>query len=198
MTSFLVLWLGIAFSTIGANISQEELSPPDFQEYTIAEIEITNADPLSPRVLIDKFFSVHIGGFYDPQTFEAGFGIIEGLYENLGFIDFKYVVQIESDANEKTLSCLFQFFPGTQFFVNEIHVLGTETGENEIDAETAIDYLLLKRKQIFSLRMFDYSKIRLGEYLENKGFSLEDFRYERSDLHPGTVDIFIRVEPTAE
>lgn len=95
MAAFLMFWMGIAVSTIGADILQQEPLARDLKEYKIAKIEITNADPLRPRALVDKVFSVYIGNVYDPQALEDGLEIIEGLYENLGFVDFRYERSIE-------------------------------------------------------------------------------------------------------
>lgn len=194
MTSFPLIWLGMAVSILGSSVSQQPPPAPDLREYKLAKLEIINADPLHSRALAEGIFGRHIGDSYDPQAIEEDLEQIGQMYDRLGFIDFRYISEIEHDPSQKTVSCVFNFSPGTQFFVNEINIEGSESGEKGIDAKPVIDNLLFKQKGIFGLSYFEHSKMRLGRYLESNGLSLKGFRYERSVDHPGTVDLFITIE----
>jgi outer membrane protein assembly factor BamA len=192
MSPLITICLAMAFSMAGLQGPQEEQSAQDLSGYTLAELKLSNTVHLNSEMLRDRVFSVKGGDPYDTQLVKEGLEKIVRLYGDMGYIDFAYTPYIDINQSEKTVSCAFDFIPGTRYFVNRIQVFGAGSGEEEKEIKSAVS---LEENRLFSLSALDRSVGRLKALLEAKNLALKDYEFKRSSDHPGTVDVSIWVQP---
>ena len=191
MTSIIMICLALAFSMPGLQGLQEEQKLQDLEGYALADLRLTNTDPLNSEFLRDHVFSINNGDPYDTRPIREGLEKIVRLYGDLGYLDFAYNPHLDIDQSEKTVSCSFEFIPGTRYSVNKIRVFGVESSEDENEIKSTLN---LKENMFFSPMFFNRDLKRLSEFLEVKNLALKDYDFKRSPDHPGTVDISIWVQ----
>ena len=191
MISIIAIGLAVALSMPGTQGPQEELPGQDLGGYTLANLRLTNTEPLNSEFLRNRVFSMNNGDSYDSQLIKEGLEKIQRLYGDLGFIDFAYTPHLEINRDMRTISCSFEFIPGTRYSVNQIHVFGVESGEDESEIKSALN---VKENMFFSPMFFDNDLKRLSGFLETRNLALKDYDFKRSPDHPGTVDISIRLQ----
>jgi outer membrane protein assembly factor BamA len=191
MTSIIMTCLALAFLMPGSQGLQEEQSLQDLDGYKLATLMLTNTSPLNSEFLRDHVFSINDGDPYDKRPIKEGMGKIVRLYSDLVYLDFAYNPHLDINQSEKTVTCSFEFIPGTRYSVNRIHVFGAESGEDESEIKSVLN---LKETMFFSPIFFDRDLKRLSAFLEAKNLALEDYDFKRSPDHPGTVDISIRLQ----
>lgn len=89
------------------------LYPSPARLISLTVIEISDEEPYDTRLL--------------RETLEK----IKQLYLEMGYIDFTYNPHLDIDHSTKTISCFFEFIPGTLYRVNRIHIFGAGSDEKE-------------------------------------------------------------------
>jgi len=192
MISILTICLAIAYIMPGPPGPQEIQPTQDLSGYRLAELKLTNTVHLNSEMLRDRVFSIKDGDPYDTQLVKEGLEKIKKLYEDMGYIDFAYTPHLDINQSEKTVSCSFNFIPGTRYFVDGISIFGAGSGEEETEIKSAIS---LEEKRLFSLSALDRSITRLNALLKAKNLAVKNYEFKRSSDHPGTVDISIWIQP---
>ncbi len=191
MTSIIMICLALAFSMTGAQGLQEEQPLQDLAGYKLSALKLTNTSPLDSEFLRGHVFSINNGDPYDTRPIKEGLDKIVRLYGDLGYLDFAYNPHLDINQGEKTVSCSFEFFPGTRYSINEIHVLGVESSEFENEIKSVLN---IQENRFFSPVFFNMDLKRLRGFLEAKNLALKDYEFKRSSDQPGTVDISIWVQ----
>jgi len=190
MNSLITIYLALTLSMAGPQESPEEQSVRDLAGYTLSKLRLTNTGPLHSEFL-RNVFPLREGDPYNAEQLRKTLGMIRQLYLELGYVDFAYNPQQDVDINERTISCTFEFIPGTLYHVNQIHIFGAGSDEAEENIRGA---LILKESGIFSLAALDRSIRRLNKLLEAQNLSLKKYEYTRSSEQPGLVDVSIWIQ----
>ena len=180
MTSLIAVCLALALSMQGTQGPREDQPVQDLAGYRLAELKLTNASPLNSEFL-KAVFSISNGDPYDAKHLRETLGKIRMLYMDMGHIDFVYNPHLDIDHSEKTVSCSFEFIPGTRYRINRIHLLGARSSEEENEIKGALN--LLKEKNIFSPSALYGSIWRLSELLDAKSLALKGYEFKRSSDH---------------
>ena len=190
MTSLITICLGMALSMPGLQGPQEELSMKALPGYTLAELKLTNTEPLNSNFL-RSLFHISKGDPYNTEPLRETLERIRQLYLELGHVDFAYNPHLDINKSEKSVSCTFEFILGTRYYVNRIHIFGAGSDEEEMEIR---DTLILEENRIFSPSALYGSIRRLNNLLESKDLALQKYEYKRSSERPGTVDVSIWIQ----
>jgi hypothetical protein len=189
--AFLMLYLGTVALALGAPVPQSGKPSAYLEGYRLVDLQVSGATAF-PREALMAEFPIRVGDKADMSRVTEGLNRIKRLFEEAGYIDFKYTPWMDVDRAAKTVACSFDIVQGRQYTIRLINL----TGINPLadgDIRSAIKDLGLEEDKIFRPSLINEAVKRINKILGAEAVASKSFEIMKASDQPGKLDIFLKL-----
>jgi outer membrane protein assembly factor BamA len=185
--------LAFAVTLVTPGFSQTGKPPKDFSDYRLIDLQVSGMSAF-PHEKLMALFPIRIGNKANWTQIQKGIEGIKRLFEEAGYLDFRYTPWFDVDRQSKTVACSFDLMQGRQYIVRRLDLVGSSPlSESKIRA--ALSDLGLEEGKIFRISLLDGAVKTINKLLGSQELNSNRYEYKKLVDSPGMVDVTIRLQP---
>jgi outer membrane protein assembly factor BamA len=174
-------------------LSQTGKTANNLAGYRLIDLQLSGATAF-PREKLMAEFPIQVGEKADWARINRGLDRIKRLFQEAGYLDFKYTPWMDIDKEAKTVSCSFDLQQGRQYSVRRLDLIGSCSLSDDA-VRSALSKLGLEEGKIFRLSLLDEAVKTLNKLLGAEQLTTNSYEFKKLSDLPGAIDVTIRLQP---
>jgi outer membrane protein assembly factor BamA len=174
-------------------LSQTGKTSKDLSGYRLIDLQVSGATAF-PREKLMAEFPIRVGEKADMARITKGLDRIKRLFQESGYLDFRYTPWMDVDKDAKTVSCSFDLQQGRQYTVRRLDLVGRCALSTDA-VRSVLSKLGLEEGKIFRLSLLDEAVKTLNKLLDAEQLTTNSYEFKKLSDLPGMVDVTIWLQP---
>jgi outer membrane protein assembly factor BamA len=174
-------------------LSQTGKAAKDLSGYRLIDLQVAGATAFPSEKLMAEF-PIRVGEKADWARITKGLDRIKRIFQEAGYLDFKYTPWMDIDKEGKTVSCSFDLQQGPQYAVHRLDLVG-RCALSDDAVRVALSKLGLEEGKVFRLSLLDDAIKTLNKLMGVERLTTNCYEYKKLSDIPGMVDVTFRLQP---
>jgi outer membrane protein assembly factor BamA len=173
-------------------LSQTGKTANNLAGYRLIDLQLSGATAF-PREKLMAEFPIRVGEKADWARITKGLDRIKRLFQEAGYLDFRYTPWMDIDKEAKTVSCSFDLQQGRQYVIRRLDLVGSCSLSDDA-VRLALSKLGLEEGKIFRLSLLDETIKTLNNLLGSEQLTTNSYEFKKLSDLPGMVAVTIRLQ----
>jgi len=174
-------------------LSQTGKTVNNLAGYRLIDLQLSGATAF-PREKLMAEFPIRVGEKADWARITKGLDRIKRIFQEAGYLDFRYTPWMDIDKEAKTVSCSFDLQQGRQYAVHRLDLVG-RCALSDDAVRLALSKLGLEEGKVFRLSLLDETIKTLNNLLGSEQLTTNSYEFKKLSDLPGMVDVTIQLQP---